>query len=120
MNKGLAIFGPYPPPIGGVSIHISRIEKHLIKENIDYLVLGCTHYPYLIPQIQKIVGGNVAIIDSGLAVARQTNAILEKMSLKTTSDEVGKHQFYINTNTAVLQTILSDVKLNHSVKKLDF
>jgi|TARA_B110000238_G_C16140267_1_gene445875 glutamate racemase len=92
----------------------------MIKENIDYLVLGCTHYPYLIPQIQKIVGGNVAIIDSGLAVARQTNAILEKMSLKTTSDEVGKHQFYINTNTAVLQTILSDVKLNHSVKKLDF
>ena len=35
MNKGLAIFGPYPPPIGGVSIHISRIEKHFIKENIN-------------------------------------------------------------------------------------
>ncbi len=92
----------------------------MIKENIDHLVLGCTHYPYLIPQIQKIVGKNVAIIDSGLAVARQTNSILEKMSLKTTSDEIGNHQFYINTNTAILQTILSDVKLNHSVKKLDF
>lgn len=43
MNKGLAIFGPYPPPIGGVSIHISRIEKHLIKQNIDFQIFNHGH-----------------------------------------------------------------------------
>jgi glutamate racemase len=99
---------------------LNNYLQPMIKENIDHLVLGCTHYPYLIPQIKKIVGKNVAIIDSGLAVARQTNAVLEKLNLKTISDKSGNHQFYINTNTEVLQTILSDVKLNHSVKKLDF
>ena len=92
----------------------------MVKENIDYLVLGCTHYPYLIPQIQKIVGENVKIIDSGLAVAKQTNNILEKLNIKTTSKKIGEHQFYINTKKDVLQTILSDVKLNYSVEELDF
>ena len=43
----------------------------MINANIDYLVLGCSHYPYLIPQIRKIVPDHVQIIDSGRAVARQ-------------------------------------------------
>ena len=43
--------------------------KPMLQENMDCLVLGCTHYPYLIPQIRKIVGEKMQIIDSGLAVA---------------------------------------------------
>jgi glutamate racemase len=53
----------------------SLLKKYLqpmLEENIDYLVLGCTHYPFLIPQIQKIVGEQVTILDSGQAIARQT------------------------------------------------
>ena len=61
--------------------------KPMLKFNIDHLVLGCTHYPYLIPQIKKIVGKNVVIIDSGEAVAKQTKAILEKHKLLSTSSE---------------------------------
>lgn len=53
----------------------------MIKNDIDSLVLGCTHYPYLIPQIRKIVGSKIKIIDSGEAVAKQTKAILEKNNL---------------------------------------
>lgn len=41
-NKKLAIFGPYPPPLGGISVHIQRIEKHLINEEIDYTIFD--HY----------------------------------------------------------------------------
>ena len=36
MNKKLGIFGPYPPPLGGISVHISRLEAFLKKEKIDY------------------------------------------------------------------------------------
>ncbi len=53
--------------------HLSSFKE----QNIDYLVLGCTHYPYLIPQIKKIIGNGIEIIDSGLAVAKQTKRILE-------------------------------------------
>jgi glutamate racemase len=43
----------------------------MIDANIDYLVLGCSHYPYLI-QIKAILPNHIQIIDSGEAVAKQT------------------------------------------------
>ncbi|MCF6279873.1 MAG: glutamate racemase [Flavobacteriaceae bacterium] len=108
----------------------SLLQKYLnpmIEEDIDCLVLGCTHYPYLIPQIQKIIGDSVKIIDSGLAVAKQTNAILEKYQLRNLTANRGslsvaevKHQFYINTNKEVLKSILSDVTSSFYVDELEF
>lgn len=80
----------------------------LLKEQIDCLVLGCTHYPYLIPKIREIAGNTLQIIDSGQAVAKQTKAILKKFSLANSNFEEGKHQFYINKNKKVLTKILGD------------
>ncbi len=37
-NKDLAIFGPYPPPLGGISVHINRLEYYLKKAEIDYRI----------------------------------------------------------------------------------
>jgi glutamate racemase len=48
----------------------------MIAANIDYLVLGCSHYPYLIPQIKKILPEHIKII-SGEAVAKQTQNVLK-------------------------------------------
>ena len=61
---------------------IELLESYLlpmVEKNIDYLVLGCSHYPYLIPQIKKIIPSNIQIIDSGEAVAKQTKRILEEI-----------------------------------------
>ena len=77
----------------------------MIKKNIDYLVLGCSHYPYLIPKIKKILPENIQIIDSGEAVARQTLAVL-KDKIGLTSTNVGKNLFYTNGNPKVLSEIL--------------
>ncbi len=92
----------------------------MLQENIDHLVLGCTHYPYLIPQIKKIVGNNITIIDSGLAVAKQTDAILEKYKLKNDTFQNKSHQFITNVNPNVLKNILSDVLIKHSVAEIAF
>lgn len=79
----------------------------MIEANIDYLVLGCSHYPYLIPQIKKILPPNIQIIDSGEAVARQTYAILnEKVGLSSLKDI--EPEFYINSNPKVLSEILGN------------
>lgn len=51
----------------------------MLSAGIDYLVLGCTHYPYLIPVLEDLLPKHVKIIDSGEAVARQTMAVLVKM-----------------------------------------
>jgi len=77
----------------------------MVKENIDYLVLGCSHYPYLIPQIKKILPNHIKIIDSGEAVARQTkNVLSDKVGLSDTKKS--KQLFYTNSNPIVLKNLI--------------
>ncbi len=99
---------------------LSTYLKPMLKFNIDHLVLGCTHYPYLIPEIKKIIGENITIIDSGEAVAKQTKAILEKYNLLSASTTKSHHQFYTNAETKVLKEILNDVTVEFTVEKLAF
>lgn len=91
--------------------------RPMIAANIDYLVLGCSHYPYLIPEIKKILPEHIKIIDSGQAVAKQTKAILEKNNLINTSSENSKTIFYVNNDATVLKTILG---FTESVFEKDF
>lgn len=79
----------------------------MVEANIDYLVLGCSHYPYLIPQIEKILPPHIKIIDSGEAVAKQTyNIIKEKTGFH--SGDGGKATFYTNADPKVLSDILQN------------
>lgn len=80
----------------------------MIEANIDYLVLGCSHYPYLIPQIQQIIPNHIQIIDSGEAVARQTKNILQEKTGFRTDVTPNSIQFYTNTNPKVLSDILEN------------
>lgn len=89
----------------------------MISGNIDYLVLGCTHYPYLIPSLIKLLPKHVKIIDSGLAVAKQTKAVLKQHKLLNINKSKPNNLFYTNGNIRILQTILHN---NHSVEVLDF
>ena len=89
----------------------------MIEQNIDYLVLGCTHYPYLIPQIQKIIPKNIKIIDSGEAVARQTKSILENKVGFRNSLEKSIQIFYTNANPKVLSEIVGN---KYNIIKKDF
>jgi glutamate racemase len=58
----------------------------MIAANIDYLVLGCSHYPYLIPQIRKILPAHIQIIDSGEAVADKQKTYCKNNRFSDTSD----------------------------------
>ena len=92
----------------------------MLQFNIDHLVLGCTHYPYLIPQIKEIVGPLVNIIDSGEAVAKQTKTVLDKHQLLNDSLKKSTHQFYTNSSKKVLETILQSNTSNFLINELDF
>jgi len=91
--------------------------KPMIAANIDYLVLGCTHYPYLMPLLIELLPEHVKIIDSGEAVARQTKAILEKYDLLNTKTKKAKHQFFTNGNPNVMSSLLEE---KYKVDSLDF
>jgi glutamate racemase len=49
----------------------------LLSQDVDVIVLGCTHFPAMRPAIERIAGSHVQIIDSGKAIARRTHAVLE-------------------------------------------
>ena len=99
---------------------LEEFLKPMIAKDIDYLVLGCTHYPYLIPVLKELLPDNVKIIDSGEAVARQTKAILEKFENLNTSSENGKHQFFSNTAIAILKSFVLTASIKQEVSFLDF
>ncbi|SFN53687.1 glutamate racemase [Bizionia echini] len=89
----------------------------MIHANIDYLVLGCTHYPYLVPQLLQLLPEHVKIIDSGEAVARQTEAVLKEHNLLNNSNKKGRVLFYTNGDTQVITKLLG---ANHDISYLDF
>ena len=91
----------------------------MIASNIDSLVLGCTHYPYLIPQIREIVGSKIKIIDSGEAVAKQTKTILSNLNLlNMDKSNEAKHQLYINKEKTALEHLLHSIKGKNILFKL--
>ncbi len=89
----------------------------MLEANIDYLVLGCSHYPYLIPKLKTLLPKHVTIIDSGIAVAKQTKAILASHHLSSQEESRGNCIFYSNGNPIVLREILQH---EFSVEALDF
>ena len=109
------------------NLHSKKLEtlllsyvQPMIQKDIDYLVLGCSHYPYLIPLLQKMLPMHVKIIDSGLAVARQTKSILAEKQLLQQSAENGRHLLYSNDSLSALQRILSSATQSHTAEFMDF
>lgn len=91
--------------------------KPMLDANIDYLVLGCTHYPYLMPLLLEMLPKHVKIIDSGQAVARQTRAVLERHNLLNTETTTARNVFYTNGTATVLEAILNG---SYAIEKVQF
>lgn len=60
---------------------VKAAVQPLLDEGADCLVLGCTHYPFLMDTIRKVAGPSVQIIDPAPAVARQTLRVMDEEGL---------------------------------------
>ena len=96
---------------------LKNYMQPMIEANIDCLVLGCTHYPYLIPILKNMLPKHITIIDSSEAVARQTKTILKDNKLLNTETSNGKPQFYTNGDLPILKSLLGK---GYNVEYLDF
>jgi len=96
---------------------LERYLNPMVAEGVDCLVLGCTHYPYLIPVIESILPAHIHIIDSGEAVARQTKNILESHNLLAPKNKA-THQFYSNAKVSILKEFLTGYEVE--IASLDF
>jgi glutamate racemase len=76
------------------------LEKALLpmkSQGLDTVVLGCTHYPFVIPLIQEIAGPDVQVIDPAPAVARQAARLLEARGLLDQTTKIKRTDRYITT-----------------------
>jgi len=78
----------------------------LVAAGIDALVLGCTHYPFLMPAISRIVGPQVEVIDPSPAVARQTGRVLASRGWENATDRRGRHVFYTTGDVAAFAALV--------------
>ena len=78
----------------------------MMMKRIDTVVLGCTHYPFVIPLIQQIVGDDIRVIDPAPAVARQVRRVLEGKGIKNESGRQGNVKFYTSGAAGELISLL--------------
>jgi glutamate racemase len=85
------------------------LEKALtpmLSQGIDTIVLGCTHFPFIIPLIQDIVPASVRVIDPAPAVARQLGSILTQFDLHNPDEAPGQVEYYSSGDWRFMQTLL--------------
>ena len=88
------------------------LEQHvlpLLAEKVDTIVLGCTHYPFLVPLIREIAGPTVAIIDPSAAIARELRRRLSGADLLAIDNRAGTEQFWTSAAPDKSKQILSQL-----------
>ncbi len=84
---------------------VRRVIEPLLDAGVDEIALGCTHYPFLIPVIEKITQGRATILDPSNAVARQTARVVqEHMPQKSNSPT---QTFYTSGNAQEFARVLN-------------
>jgi glutamate racemase len=98
---------------------LERALQPMLAEGVDEVVMGCTHYPFVIPLIKEIVGDQIEVIDPAPAVARQAGRLLTEYDLQKGIEEEGMVSFYttgeIETFDELVKTLLGMESRSHSL-----
>ena len=86
---------------------LEKALRPMLAQGIDTVVLGCTHYPFVIPLIKEIVGPRVRVIDPAPAVARQAARLLERHGLRNPDTLPGRGRYVTSGDPARLEALLS-------------
>lgn len=83
--------------------------RPMLAAGVDTLVLGCTHYPFVVPLIQQIVGPQVRIIDPAPAVARQTGRVLSERQFVAPREAQVARRFFTSGDPAAFSSLLGQL-----------
>lgn len=93
---------------------IRKYVEPMIQCNIDHLVLGCTHYPFLIDTIRKVIPQGVQIIDPAPSVAKQCLHVLDERNLACNNNSNPTYHFYSSSTIEALKQIAENKVLPHT------
>lgn len=97
---------------GQLNAYLRKLLSPWLIEQIDCVVLGCTHYPFVKGELKKILGSKVSIIDGGDGTARQMQKRLSEMHLINPQKQKG--------TVKILNSINSDEIIKLSKDLLNF
>jgi len=87
---------------------VSKYVKPMVEAGADNIVLGCTHYPFLLGPIQRAAGPGVAVINPAPAVARQAQRLLPASDASSRGRR-GSAVFYSSSDTGVMQELVRGI-----------
>lgn len=103
---------------------VRRYVEPLLAERADTLVLGCTHYPFVLPAIENVLkkagAQNVNIVDTGLAVARQLARLLESASIRRTSSGGQIEAFSTGDNEALARHFERLLQIQPAIRNMSY
>lgn len=86
---------------------VKKYIEPMVAAEADYIVLGCTHYPFLNEIIKKIIPKTVKILNPAPAVARQAKAVLKAKKLLRTEKITPEYHFYTSGDKLIMEAFLA-------------
>lgn len=86
---------------------VERYVRPLLDKGADTIVLGSTHYVFLRQLISAIAGDGVTLVDTGAAVARQLERVLEERGLAAPAGGQGDERFFTSGDPAESERVIS-------------
>lgn len=85
---------------------LAKYIKPMIRENVDHIVLGCTHYPFFTPLINKLTQHTIKVVNPAPAIARRTQHVLElENNLQKNMTKTGTIKFYNSGDLGTLKVL---------------
>jgi len=89
---------------------IEQYVLPLLAQNVDTIVLGCTHYPFLAPLIQEIAGPTIAIIDPAAAIARELRRQLTSIKQLSPEARAGTERFWTSAAPDKTKQVIAQLR----------
>ncbi len=104
---------------GSISLEIAATYlAPLMRQRVDTIILGCTHYPLLAPVIQKAVGSHVTLVDSAVETAAEVKGLLAWSELLSTTHQAPRHRFFV-TDEPQHFTSIGERFLGHAIRSVE-
>jgi len=85
---------------------LEQYLQPMLKQGVDTIVLGCTHYPFLQPLIEYIVADAAVVIDTGAAIAEQLKKVLSEHQLSAHSEKANQDRYFSSSDTVYSQKMI--------------
>lgn len=88
---------------------IRQYTEPLLAAGADTIVLGCTHYPLIQEQIREVLGEEIALIETGQAVARQLQRKLQEQQLLSSATLTDLPRFWTSADTILIGRVIGSI-----------